>query len=342
MEYAEGFKSKPLDYHRIREVSINSEISHFKDSYQEFVFNINNEQLIAANISPIQLFSFLNTLLGKDIYIGQIQGEEISLQSKQSKEYDLWNILHQQFNVGAKAYKLSELANVQKNQGPQRIVKENQQYQIYIQYEYLGSQIQGQKILEGLIEKYQQELPLGYSIKNIENYGYWGKESSKQYGLLLLVFIIIYFSSGILFNSLRQPLAIIFVIPISFIGIFLTFSLFNLNFDQGGFASFVLLCGISVNANIYILNQYNNICIAKPHISKLRAYIKAWNIKITPIFLTVVSTVLGFIPFMVGEHKEAFWFPLAAGTIGGLTMSLLGTFLFLPLFTGIGKKKVNP
>ena len=29
---------------------------------------------------------------------------------------------------------------------------------------------------------------------------------------------------------------------------------------------------------------------------------------------------------MVGDGKEAFWFPLAAGTIGGLVMSILGIF----------------
>ncbi len=67
--------------------------------------------------------------------------------------------------------------------------------------------------------------------------------------------------------------------------------------------------------------------------SPYKAYLKAWNAKITPIFLTVVSTILGFIPFMLGPDKEAFWFPLAAGTIGGLVMSILGIFLYLPLFT---------
>lgn len=39
------------------------------------------------------------------------------------------------------------------------------------------------------------------------------------------------------------------------------------------------------------------------------------------------------IPFMVGANKETFWFPLAAGTIGGLIMSVVGVFLFLPIFT---------
>ena len=113
---------------------------------------------------------------------------------------------------------------------------------------------------------------------------------------------------------------------------FLTFYWFKLNFDQGGFASFVLLCGITVNASIYILNEYNQIRARVPAIAPLRAYLKAWNAKITPISLTVISTILGFIPFMLGTDKEAFWFPLAAGTIGGLAMSVLGIFLYLPLF----------
>ncbi|MBR4845718.1 MAG: efflux RND transporter permease subunit, partial [Bacteroidaceae bacterium] len=52
-----------------------------------------------------------------------------------------------------------------------------------------------------------------------------------------------------------------------------------------------------------------------------------------PILLTILSTILGFIPFMVGTGKEAFWFPLAAGTVGGLIMSLVGVFLFLPVFS---------
>ena len=150
---------------------------------------------------------------------------------------------------------------------------------------------------------------------------------------MLIVIAIIFFITSILFNSLKQPLAIIFVIPVSYIGVFLTFYWFKLNFDQGGFASFVVLCGITVNASIYILNEYNSIRKRYPCLSPLRAYVKAWNTKVIPIFLTVVSTILGFIPFMIGAEKEGFWFPLAAGTIGGLVMSVIGVFIFLPVLT---------
>ena len=115
----------------------------------------------------------------------------------------------------------------------------------------------------------------------------------------------------------------------------MTFYLFGLNFDQGGFASFVLLCGITVNASIYILNEYNAIRRSFPKLSPLRAYTKAWNVKIIPIFLTVMSTILGFVPFMIGD-KTPFWFPLAAGTIGGLVMSVIGIFIYLPVLSVSG------
>lgn len=174
---------------------------------------------------------------------------------------------------------------------------------------------------------------MGYVAEDDQQFWSWGEKDYKQYALLLIVIAIIFFTTAILFNSLKQPLAIIFVIPVSYIGVFLTFYLFGLNFDQGGFASFVLLCGITVNASIYILNEYNAVRCRFRRLSPMRAYIKAWNAKIVPIFLTVVSTILGFIPFMVGEGKEAFWFPLAAGTIGGLLMSIFGIFVYLPIFT---------
>ena len=86
--------------------------------------------------------------------------------------------------------------------------------------------------------------------------GHGIKNDNKQYALLLIVIAIIFFTTAILFNSLKQPLAIIFVIPISYIGVFLTFYLFGLNFDQGGFASFVLLCGITVKCQ-YLYSKCN-------------------------------------------------------------------------------------
>ena len=291
---------------------------------------------------PIQLFASLRPMFGQNINAGEIAGEygfeRIVLHSRQSKEYDKWSLENVPGVITKEnEYKLGELAAVTKGQAPQNIAKENQQYRLCLQYDYIGASEQGRRVLNQMVDEFKTELPMGYTIENQAQTWSWGQENSKQYWLLLLIFVIIYFMSSILFNSMKQPLSVIFVIPIAFIGIFLTFYLFKLNFDQGGFASFILLCGIAVNANIYILNEYNNI-LRKGRTTPLKAYIKAWNAKISPIMLTVISTILGFIPFMVG-HREAFWFPLAVGTIGGLIMSLIGTFLFLPLFMGVAKNR---
>lgn len=334
---AEKLKEKLLGFRRIKEVLINSEFSWWKDDYQEFYFQLDKARLAEAGMRPEALFASLNPVFGKDMYAGNIvsegETEKLKLTSRQSAAYDIWNMLHLPQSAGDATYKLSDLATVEKGQMPGEVAKINQQYRLCLQYEYIGANSQGTKIQKRVLKEFNAQLPMGYTA---EAKGYewnWDTKDKKQYLLLFLIIVIIFFTTGILFNSLKQPLAVIFVIPISYIGVFLTFYLFKLNFDQGGFASFVLLCGITVNASIYILNEYNLLRQRNPLLSPVRAYLKAWNAKITPIFLTVISTILGFIPFMLGPDKEAFWFPLAAGTIGGLIMSVAGIFIYLPLFT---------
>lgn len=342
-KHAQVFKEKLMKNPRIQDVIINSEFSLFKDDYQEFSFDVNKEKLSQENIQPYQLYSALDAIFGRNIYIGQVHAiegaENIMLSSIQSNEYDIWNLYNIPVRIGDRDYKLSELVRINKVQAPPKIAKVNQQYRLCLQYEYIGSNEQGTKSLKAMINEFQKQLPMGYTIKYSDSFWRWSMKDNNQYGLLLLIFVIIFFVSSVLFNSVKQPLSILSVIPISFIGIFLTFYLFDLNFDQGGFAAFVLLSGITINANIYIVDEYNNVRIRYPNISKIRAYLKAWNAKARPIFITVISTMLGFIPFLIGENKEAFWFPLAAGTIGGLFISLFATFMFLPMFMGVENKQ---
>lgn len=335
--WTERLKEKLLLHRRIKEVTVNSEFSWWKDDYSEFYLDLDKLRMAKENVTATQLFTALRPVFGRDIYCGNVlfdnQTEQLKLSSLQGQQYDVWGLVNIPFFINGRSYKLADFATVQKGQSPQKVAKENQQYRLCLQYEYIGSSEQGKKLLKKDLEEFNKVLPMGYTAENDQDYWSWNKKDNKQYVLLLIVIAIIFFTTAILFNSLKQPLAIIFVIPISYIGVFLTFYLFGLNFDQGGFASFVLLCGITVNASIYILNEYNAIRKRYPLLLPARAFTKAWNSKILPIFLTVVSTILGFIPFMVGDGKEAFWFPLAAGTIGGLVMSILGIFLFLPIFS---------
>ena len=186
-------------------------------------------------------------------------------------------------------------------------------------------------VAENTSESLNSWLPLGYKTR-IPERGYWGEKDKNQYYLIFLVIAIIYFICSILLESLLQPLAVIAMIPISFIGVFLTFSIFDFNFDQGGYAAFILLCGLSVNSALYIINDYNNFRKSRPNSPGIKVYIKAFNHKIIPVILTIFSTILGLIPFVIGGQNEVFWFAFAIGAMGGLLFSLVAVVVYFPVF----------
>ena len=365
---AEQLRDSLLRLRRIREVLIRSDFSYWKDDYEEYVFDLDRERMAQAEITASGLYATLSAIFGRDIDLATVPTdrgtERIRLSSRQSQAYDVWALQHFPLPTadGQRTLKLSDLATVSRDQTPREIAKENQQYRLCLQYEYVGTWDMGNRVLERELAAFRKELPMGYTAEDGSPGRGWSSSDNGQYSLLGVVIAIIFLTTSVLFNSLRQPLAVIFLIPVSFIGVFLTFYLFRLNFDQGGFASFVLLCGLTVNAGIYVLGEFNDLRKSgsqqaqslrveaqeiaftvegrsAPPLS-LPAYLQAFRAKITPILLTVVSTVLGFIPFMVSvgdgvllsASRQSFWFPLAAGTIGGLLMSLLGLLIYLPVF----------
>ena len=152
--------------------------------------------------------------------------------------------------------------------------------------------------------------------------------------------MIIFFVCSILFESLGLPFAIISLIPVSFIGTFLTYWLTGVEFGTGGFASMVLLSGLTVNAGIYIVCEYRNQKDGCRSVSPLKAYIRAYNHKIVAVFLTVTSTVLGLVPFFFDGEKERFWFSFAVGSTGGLLFSVVALVAVMPIMMRIDTKRV--
>ncbi len=343
-QWADSVKQHLLTHKRIKEVEINSSVRYYKDDYVEYHLVPNTEYMAHQNITTVQLFYALNHIFVNDVQCGVVwngpNSEAIKLRTRQSHEYDIWALLNTPVEFNNRQYKISQLCSFEKTQAPQSIEKINQQYRLCLQYDYIGSSLVGDRVSHAADSTYNARMPIGYKIKYDRNQWYWSNESSHQYLLLGLVIAIIFFITSILFNSLRLPFIIIGIIPISYIGLFLTFYLFGINFDQGGFAALVLLCGITVNANIYIVNEsvkQKNLHKCSSH----EAFMQAFTIKIVPIMLTILSTILGFIPFLIGGAKEGIWFPLAAGTIGGLVFSIIGITIFLPILYIRDKRRIR-
>lgn len=108
--------------------------------------------MIGAGIGAGELFAAIRPIYGRNQEIGSVVTEDgtekIKLSSRQSDQRDIWAMQYYPFRVGDKEYKLAELAKVEKGQMPQEVAKENQQYRLCLQYEYIGASEQGNKLLK--------------------------------------------------------------------------------------------------------------------------------------------------------------------------------------------------
>lgn len=307
----------------------------------EYYLSFNDEQLALANVSQNQLYGFLK----KKAHYGNIasviqehERQRIRLVSDTYQKFTVWDLKNLPILVNNKQYKLEQLASVEKRKSGNTIYKNNQQYRLIVAYDFLGAYPLAQKVRERNVKALRDNLPIGYRVLE-QSYNYWNKKDSKQYYYIFIVIFIIFLICSILLESLRQPLAIISMIPLSFIGVFLTFYLFDFNFDQGGYASFILLCAISVNSALFIINDYNNLRKQYPKKNIQQVYFKAFNYKIIPVILTIASTIVGLLPFVWHGQNEVFWFSFAVGAIGGLLFSIVGVYFYLPLFCILPKKR---
>jgi len=330
--YAEDLKERLTENRRVKDIGIRGESNWFSAPLRhKLVVDLSEEYMNQLGHKPAGLYSTLkrNTLQSSSIgrfFIGN-QLERINLQSS-NNHFDLWDLRNTPLISQDKMIKMKAAGEITKKKTGNDIHKKNQEYQLAVEFNFAGPAPLKNKVIDKHINETNSLLPMGYRAQGPQ-WLYWKKEQANKVWLLSLVILIIFFICSILFESLKQPFVILSIIPISFIGVFLTFYLFDINFDQGGYASFILLAGITVNAALYIINEYNNL---KNNRKGIKAYLKAYNHKIIPIFLTITSTILGLMPFLIGGQNQAFWFAFAAGSIGGLIFSVIGLLIFLPAF----------
>lgn len=326
---ADSIKKDLMESPRIVSVDINPEQTFFKDDNFEYVLTPNLKKLAELNISPS---TFCN-IFHDDISCGQTFVDDNSirmiLRSNNNFDKDIYSMLNKIINVGDKRIKVSQIADFKQVKAQKSISRLDRQYQLFLQFDYLGSDKNAKKRCDSIAMAYNIKIPAGYQVKNLE-YDFQGNGSSSEVFLLLIIAAIIFFITAILFNSLKYSLVILLLLPVAFIGSFFTFWLFDIKFDSGGFASFVLLSGLTVNSGIFVIYEFINIKTKfKNH---NYAYFKALNIKIGAICLTILSTIAGFSPFIIASEHESFRYSLACSTSGGLFFSIIGLLFLLPLF----------
>lgn len=148
---------------------------------------------------------------------------------------------------------------------------------------------------------------------------------------LLLAILLVYMVMACLYESLRDPLIVMFSVPMALIGVVVMLLLTETPFSVPAFIGSIMLGGIVVNNAILIVDQATRLRRDEgksPH----DAVLEAGRRRMRPILMTSLTTMLGLVPLAmgIGEGAEA-QAPLARAVIGGLVSATLITLVLIPV-----------
>lgn len=325
--FAEDICRKLNSNSRVTDIAI--ETPGHENQEDELYMEYDRKHLAYDSVNVASVHGALSSLLSERHLGKQKRGglrADMILHPKQNEDFDLWQLENAHIKVEGNDIKVSDFMLINRRKAKNCIPRDNQEYILRVAFNVLGSYTYTSKYIKQVTDEFNAKFPVGFRCLN-RSYG-WYEDDGTQYWLIGLVVVIIFFVCAILFESLYQALVIILLIPVSLIGMFLTYHYSGTEFGTGGFAAMVMLCGLTVNAGIYLMNEYNH--TAERH-DGIKRFVKAYNHKIIPILLTVVSTIIGLIPFLMDGAEERFWFSFSVGSISGLLFSLVALILVMPM-----------
>ncbi|MFQ5641526.1 MAG: efflux RND transporter permease subunit, partial [bacterium] len=160
---------------------------------------------------------------------------------------------------------------------------------------------------------------------------------SLRFALLLAIFLI-YLVLASQFESLLHPFVIMFTIPLALIGVVFALVLTGNDLSVVVFIGLIMLVGIVVNNAIVLIDYINR--LRQSGLSKLEAIKESGRVRLRPIMMTTLTTVLGLLPLALGlgEGSEL-RAPMAITVIGGLLVSTMLTLVVIPVVYSLVDRK---
>jgi hydrophobic/amphiphilic exporter-1 (mainly G- bacteria), HAE1 family len=174
-------------------------------------------------------------------------------------------------------------------------------------------------------------LPEGFSV-------YFGGEYEEQqqaqrdFRLAILIAVaLIYMVMAAQFERFLDPLIVMFSVPLVIIGVVPTMLLTGTTVNLQSMMGVVMLLGIVVN-NAIVLVDYINLMRREEGLAVREAVIEAAKLRLRPILMTTLTTILGLLPlsFGIGTGAEL-QAALARVVIGGLAASTVITLVLIPV-----------
>jgi HAE1 family hydrophobic/amphiphilic exporter-1 len=232
---------------------------------------------------------------------------------------------------------LKAVAQVVSGRGPNEIRRINQKRAIVISANLAGASLgQVSKDINRVIDQTQMPAKVNAIL------GGQNEELQRSFRSLYLVaglsIFLVYFVMAAQFESLKQPFVLMFTVPLSIIGIAWILWVTQQEISVIVFMGFIILAGIVVKNGIILVDYINH--GRKSGLNMVDAIVEAAKVRIRPIIMTTLCTLLGLIPmaFSTGEGSEI-RAPLAITVIGGLTVSTILTMIIIPILYSLTERE---
>lgn len=234
------------------------------------------------------------------------------------------------FTQSGSSVPLSSVATVAVELTPQTITRLNQSRQVSITGDLAGSDLTTMtKQIQTLLDTY--DMPEGYSAEISGTY----KEMNKSYGDLLLALLValglIYFVLASQFESFIMPIIVMMILPVALTGALFGLPLTGNDLSVIALIGLIMLSGVVVNSSI-ILVDYIKVRRNRGE-SKNEAIMEACPLRIRPIMMTTLTTILAMIPMALGYGDGGEMMqPMSIVMISGMIISTFITLLFTPVY----------
>ena len=239
---------------------------------------------------------------------------------------DLENLIVKN-NGGAPVY-LRDIAEVRRAVGPVEIVRENQAKQVIVRADSVGISV-GEAVARAEAAAASLQRPAGVSYE-MGGQARMMAENRRSMGLIIgFAALFAYVVLAIQFESFVLPLLIMIGIPFALTGSFAALYFTGTPLGVTVLIGLVVMMGGITSQGVVLLSLAET--YRAEGMSPMEAVQRAAPVRIRPIFMTQLTTVLGLIPLALnlGEGGDMLM-PMAVAVIGGLVYSLGLTLFFLP------------
>ena len=223
---------------------------------------------------------------------------------------------------------LGTVASVDVARGLTQIMRLSQQRAAIVSGNLDGRDLAGVSTdIQGIID--ETPLPLGVTAElGGQNEEFNRSYRSLMFALLLAIFLV-YLVMAAQFESFIHPFIILFTVPLGAIGVIWLLLMTGQSVSVVVFIGVIMLAGIVVNNGIVLIDYINT--LRRDGMSKFDALREAGRVRLRPIVMTTLTTVLGLLPMALGIGEGAeIRAPMALTVIGGLLGATVLTLLVIP------------